>query len=67
MTKHELSKNGNIIIDRCESAFGDWLKTLQGLPATTQEWKVGMNWLEMILCQVALAKGGSEALEMVSG
>ena len=26
-----------------------------------------MNWLEMILCQVALAKGGSEALEMVSG
>jgi hypothetical protein len=61
-SKVEFSKNGLAIIDQCETFFGDWIRSLRVPPVTTSEWRVGMGWLEMILLQAALARGGSEGM-----
>ena len=64
--KFQPSPNGVVLIEHTAQAFGDWLLALEAPPGTTAAWRVGMHSLELILLQLALAKGGTDGLDAAS-
>ena len=52
------------LLDMYRDQFKNWLRALSVVPTQATEWRMGMNPLECILCQISLARGGADAMQI---
>lgn len=62
---YTFSPAAEILLQKYQAQFEDWLRSLRQPPQTTAEWRLGMAPAECILLQMALAKGSSEGMRLL--
>ena len=64
VAKVTMSAPAILLVNKYKEDFGLWLASLTSLPNTADQWRLGMQYTEGLLLQIALAQGGATAMEI---